>query len=900
MDTIGFGDALALIAVVMGWMALERTRTLGWQLHLARKRLAALEAAAKSAPPAVESLAAATVMTEPPVIASEPDPIPPPAPPAAAPPPASGGFTTEWLAGRGLVWVGALALGLAGLFMIRYSMENGLFGPLARVISGLLLGAGLIAAGDWLARRMPSSDPVAAGAMPPVSSQTALIGSGVCTLFTASYGAYAFYGLIGPLPAFVLLSLIAFAALLMALRHGPIIALIGLVGALAVPALVAGQENPAPLELFLYLAAVVATCLAVVRYRGWWWLGWVALAGAMLWTLLWLAGSPADGDTLVTGAFAFLVLMLLPVGLHLADTPSGEPREAGDWRAPPPLALTLAAAAGALLVLFIDVRLEEYGTAALLWLGIAGVFSQWTALRRPGLIALPWMAATTAVLAYLAWLFPLPRDTGWIGVIDGRAAGHAPVQALIEPAFMPYTTTGLLLALLFGLGGWLGAQRTARPWSWSLLSVLVPLLVLIIAYGHTASSSIAPPWATAALGLAALLLTATSTLHRRLEHAPALAVAVATYAAGVTAAVTLAMVMVLHDFWLTVAISLQLPALAWIERRTRVTEMRVIALALVVTVLIRLVLNPGISGYEIGGTPILNGLLYGYGLPLAAFRLAQVMFRANRLGEETPAATASLLVDLLEAGWIACLTLLVSLQLRHLVGGGAITDHHYGMLEQGLQVAWWGCLALALMRADRGGSSRILGGAWRVLAAVALGHVVLFALLRDNPLWRHISVGSWPGFDLVTLTYGLPVLLAAAIAHEAGRQRAPGVQRLGGIAAIVLAWAFVTLTVRHAFQGPFLDGPAPGDAEWYAYSALWLAYGGGLLALGVRLDVPALRSASMIVIVATVLKVFIFDMSTLAGLLRVASFLGLGLALVLIGWLHQTALNALAAKQPPP
>ncbi len=907
MDSFSLLDLVSLIAVVMSWLALERTRTLSWELRITRKRLAALETTTKTEPQPTEiSPPEVAALAEPPIMVATPaHPLPSSEPalpePAAEPAaPAAEWQLGDWLAGRGLVWVGALALGLSGLFMIRYSMENGLFGPLARVISGLLLGGGLIAAGEWLARRSapePSAEP---GRLPAVTSQVALVGSGVCTLFTAGYGAYALYDLIGVVFAFVLLSSISLASLLMALRHGPLIALIGLVGALAVPALLAGHEDPAAIGFFLYLAAIVTTCLAVVRCRGWWWLGWVALAGALAWSLLWLAEEQGDTNTWVTGGFAFLILLLIPVGLHLADTPSAEPLSHKRWYTPPPLALTLAAALGALVILFIGVRLENYGTMALLWLGGAGVFSQWTAQRQAKLIALPWMAAAASVLAYAVWLFPLPRDTGWVGVIDGRAAGHLPAQALIEPSFMPYTTTGLLLALLFGLGGWLGVQRTRQPWPWSLLSVLVPVLVLIFAYGHTASSSIAPPWAASALALAAVLVMATSTLHNRLDHDPALAVAVAVYAAGVTASVTLAMVMVLHDFWLTVAISLQLPALAWIERRTRVPEMRVIALALLVTILVRLVLNPGIAGYDIGTAPIFNGLLYGYGLPLVAFRLAQRMFRANRAAESQSEPTASLLTDLLEAGWIALLVLLVSLQLRHLIGGGVITGHRYGALEQGLQVAWWGSLALALMYTDRNGTRRVLGGAWRLLAVVALGHVVLYALLDWNPLWRHVSVGSWTGLNLITLNYGVPALLAACVAHRASRMGAIGVRRYAGVAAIVLAWVFVTLTVRHAFQGPFLDGPAPGDAEWYGYSALWLAYGGALLALGIRLDITVLRSASMAVIIATVLKVFIFDMSTLAGLLRVASFLGLGLALVLIGWIHQTALKTLKPAQRPP
>ena len=49
----------------------------------------------------------------------------------------------------------------------------------------------------------------------------------------------------------------------------------------------------------------------------------------------------------------------------------------------------------------------------------------------------------------------------------------------------------------------------------------------------------------------------------------------------------------------------------------------------------------------------------------------------------------------------------------------------------------------------------------------------------------------------------------------------------------------------------------------------------------------ALRYASLALVMLTVAKLFLFDMSALAGLWRVASFLGLGLSLVGIGWLYQ-------------
>jgi uncharacterized membrane protein len=78
-----------------------------------------------------------------------------------------------------------------------------------------------------------------------------------------------------------------------------------------------------------------------------------------------------------------------------------------------------------------------------------------------------------------------------------------------------------------------------------------------------------------------------------------------------------------------------------------------------------------------------------------------------------------------------------------------------------------------------------------------------------------------------------------------------------------------------------------GDAEWYTYSVAWLAYAGLLLALGLLSGRAALRHASLALILAAVAKVFLFDMAGLTGLYRAASFIGLGLCLVGVGWLYQ-------------
>jgi uncharacterized membrane protein len=114
---------------------------------------------------------------------------------------------------------------------------------------------------------------------------------------------------------------------------------------------------------------------------------------------------------------------------------------------------------------------------------------------------------------------------------------------------------------------------------------------------------------------------------------------------------------------------------------------------------------------------------------------------------------------------------------------------------------------------------------------------------------------------------------------------------LGAIGlALVTGFFWITLTVRQMAQGAVLNSGAVTDAEQYGYSAAWTLYGLFLLGLGTWRRSQMLRYASAGVILLTVSKVFLIDASDLTGLYRVASFLGLGLSLIGIGYLYQRLL----------
>jgi uncharacterized membrane protein len=66
------------------------------------------------------------------------------------------------------------------------------------------------------------------------------------------------------------------------------------------------------------------------------------------------------------------------------------------------------------------------------------------------------------------------------------------------------------------------------------------------------------------------------------------------------------------------------------------------------------------------------------------------------------------------------------------------------------------------------------------------------------------------------------------------------------------------------------------------YTIGWLVFGMGLLASGIYLHSRAARVAAVGLIAVTAFKCFLYDLGSLEGLHRVASFVGLAISLALV------------------
>jgi len=115
---------------------------------------------------------------------------------------------------------------------------------------------------------------------------------------------------------------------------------------------------------------------------------------------------------------------------------------------------------------------------------------------------------------------------------------------------------------------------------------------------------------------------------------------------------------------------------------------------------------------------------------------------------------------------------------------------------------------------------------------------------------------------------------------------------VGTSLALMFGWMNAVVLNRYTEPGTPLHLAAERLQERdLVLSVSWGLFGGALLAAGMLRRSAGLRWTSLLVFVACILKVFLHDLGALTGLSRVASFLGLAIALIAVSLLYARVLG---------
>ncbi len=879
---------LALGGIVLGVIAFFRIEQLSRASHdhateLARlrQRLEGLERAPSQAQPASPAPATASVPA-PATVVMPPLAATPPTPAAAATPPApttsqQAHSLLQWLeeliGGRLAVLFGGLALALGGAFLVRYTIEQGLLGPAARIGLGALFAAALAVAAEYLRRsdRQPRQGAYIPGA---------LMAAAIVTAFATIYAAYGLYGFLSAPVAFVAMGVVGFAALAISALHGPALAALGLVGSYATPILVGGDQPQAWL-LFSYLTIVALACYFTSHLRNWLWLAIAATALADLWGVFWLLLEVTDLQPWPVAVYIAALSAGAIFFLHRNNPATVRPLATGraafgladiDW----PLSGMLAS--HSLLAICLSLIDELHAPSAWTLVALIGLLFG-AAWSWRSLAAAPAVAAIATLTSYIVARDPFQP------LYDGTAAGVIPLDVT------GYLWTGALFALAFAVAGTLAFFSRRSNAIWPAIAVAVPLLILVYAYWISTgyARSISFGWIAALAAFAAAVVVEYA---NRRHRSPLTDWGVAVYASGAVAFLALGLSMVLERGWLTIALALMAPGLALIERLRPIPILRWLIAGLAALVALRLLTEPSIVGGDPGQMPIFNWLLYAYGVPVLAF-----WYAARRMlegADDTP-------VKVVEGASIAFLAALIGVEIRHVMTGGDITRPMRALGEFGLHALSWLGLAIGLRLRSAGDGGRIVYRYAAVLfGGVGIAALLLVNLLLRNPAVTGIPVGGSVVFNDLLLAYGLPALLCGVLYWLVRRSPPRWLAWIPGTAALVLAFAYLTFMVARIFEGSQITLADIRDGELYAISVAWIGFALVLLAAGIRYASAVLRQAAFGVLLLATLKVFLIDLAGLEGLQQAGSFIGLGLALIGIGLAYQRLVLKAPATQPPP
>jgi uncharacterized membrane protein len=731
------------------------------------------------------------------------------------------------------VWIGAVALILAGAFLVKVSFERGWLVPQLRVAFGIIFGAVLLGAGEWLRK-------------PAYRISQGLSAAGIAVLFVSFYAGVNLYHLITPTAGFAFMALTAAVAVVLSLRQGAMVAVLGLIGGFVTPQLVQAGD-PDPRTLFTYLLLLQGGLVAAARKRNWPYLAAVGYCGGLIWVGLWLM-TTFDGDHSLWLGLFLLASAAIFVGASLSARGSSTWGSSANaqW-------LTRLAIIGGLVGLGALTVRADFQALDWLFVGLMGASCLILARLKEEFHQFGWLAGAASALLVAVWI---------PGIEDGSG------RLLLA------TVSGL--GFLFAAGSYIAHRRSELAERWCALSAASGVVFLLLAYWGARELGLSIQWGLIGAALGGIYVAAAVPLYRDRSRSSQIEHGLAALAVGATSALSLAVPMQLERSSLAVAWALEVAALVWLAGRLRVPVLRILAWIVGVLVTLHLV-HPELVPLDVGDHLIFNWLFFMYGIPLLAF--AAAAYLAAQQAEEK-------LSEALQWGAIIFGVVLVSLEVRQYFHPGELDASEFYLAERGtLTIVWLG-LAWGLLQAAVRWPLRSFSRSGSILVALALAYSLFDQGLAANPAWSHGAVGAMPVLNSLLWVYGLPAVLLLIVAKRLGATQGR-LALAANIGALVNILLLITLEVRQAFRGSYLDRGTASSAEQYSYSAAWILLGTLLLILGIAKKGRLVRFASLAVMLLAVGKVFLVDMAKLGDLYRVFSFLGLGVSLLLLAYLYQ-------------
>ena len=771
-----------------------------------------------------------------------------------------------WVKENWFYAIAALSLALSGVFFVQYGIENGYLTPVWRVMGALFLGAALVGSGEWIRRKSGDEEDSHTAYLPSVFS-----GGGLIALFAGVLAARQMYGLIGPEMALFGLVLVSLLAVVLGWFYGPLLAMVGIVGAMAAPFVVGGSSENSWL-FYYYFSFVLVAGMLVDAIKRWAWVSTLSLIFGF--AASWLIFQMGAG-----GAHFLVFALVASVAAAMVPPLQIWPKHAGemlalsllrfkgrtpDWPQFPTRIASGGFAAAVLVAVLVSWKATSAGEVWLVLITLAvllGMSLIWF-MHAPALRA-------SAVLPLIGFLFVLLAQSENIGslYLEFVAGRNRPPET--SP---PWDLTLIVMLALIGtaLIFWRSLRETQYRLVWTGAAALFAPLVIVVLESWWLPVSVLGRGLWAWHGMAvAIVMTLFALYAARNDEDDRRRVAI--FALAAMTMISFALMVMLSNAALTLAFSVMVLLAAWVDRKFNLWLLTVFVQVGVVVVGYRLLLDPGVS--------------WAFRAPVWEFLLAYVgailLFGGAWFLLQNRKRNAAIV--LVESAIWTFAGLVGSVILARIFEGADNASAPISLFA----MVWLMSAANQLYRMKLGGIMRRvrigLACSFGLTGLIGLGIVLTVV----NPLFVRFEAVQGPAiFDSLMVSYLLPAILFGCVAYWFDHLLRWLRITFAAVSA-ALAALYLGLEIRRFWQGDILANRGTTDGELYSYTVVMLLISVALLFYAFSKRSGLLRRLAIIGIGLTIAKVFLIDMSGLTGLIRVASFLGLGLSLAGLAWVNR-------------
>ena len=730
------------------------------------------------------------------------------------------------VSGQGIItWIAGFAAVLGFFYFVRYSIENGLLGPEIRLALTALCGFSGIGFGCRLCCRPDIANSRRIG--------EALSGSGVAALYFAAYALSKIYALAPISVSFVLMCLITAGTIVLTLRFGgQAMAVLALIGGFLTPALAAGEGNVVTFSgyLFILTSALIFMSSHLKSVV----LGLLTLAGLYFWIGVLMSGG------LVAGNSVWLFCLTAAAAAVTGGSFRDEGMQGARFLQKVSQVFCVAFTFGFLLET--DFGLQEWGILAILLSGLTVL----TALRVKEYILLLGVSELAAFVLLTVW------------------NSYDVTQK--QPVFAVFAAITLVP---FYLLSWAEKYRLTGVY----VLVAAPL-VYFLAHGQFSYLEALP---YIALGTAVAFLLPLCRLDLNSDKDRPFAGSLVLSSAAL---LTMALASLVNaEFW-PVVLSLEILLMGTVMTFWHIKKL---AAGIVIGLLMFLYFQSGILSAALvvlmenvgdcqSYPEYIGRHFYADGLTLR-FYLSQIVVPVLALGgfafiskDKMLKLFSGILTGL--SGFWGVFTCYMLLRMKN-AGVASLWMDNWDktLITNVLLLAGLGCLY----------ARRTL--LYKIVLGIGLWRLLVCELLQEMPFFtcdNEVTTGY------ILYAFGVPMALFCFYARKEQNKLASD---LFSRAAALYSFIVVTMLVMNAFYGTVCLDSADFDSRGiFAFSAVWLLLGCIWLAVAFRNRALIKPAFGMIYFVTA--KVFLYDVSSLDDIWRIAALFGLAGGLLGISYFY--------------